>query len=321
MSTDLQFERPLLELRAKIDELKKFTEEKGIDFSEEVEKLEDKAQELEKTIYGELKPMQRVQMSKHAGRPTTLDYIRGLTTEFIELHGDRNFRDDPALVGGIGRIAGLPVTILGHQKGRNTKENVFRNWGSAYPEGYRKAMRLMKQAEKFGRPVVCLIDTAGAYPGAAAEERGQAEAIATNLITMAGLRVPIVCVVTGEGGSGGALGLGIGDRVYMLENAYYSVISPEGAAAILLRDASQAARAADLLKLTSNDLLEFGIIDDIIKEPLGGAHRDPDNVIAGVKQVVSNTVVELSKIPVDTLLQMRYDKYRSMGHFTETTIE
>ncbi|MCL6548951.1 MAG: acetyl-CoA carboxylase carboxyltransferase subunit alpha, partial [Alicyclobacillus sp.] len=243
MATELEFEKPIAELKAKIEELRAFTQQSGIDLSHEVVKLEQRLEEVTAAVYAELTPWQRVQIARHPQRPTTLDYIHGICTEFIELHGDRNFRDDPSIVGGIGMVDGKPVTFIGHQKGRDTKENIYRNFGMAHPEGYRKALRLMKQAEKFGRPVVCFIDTKGAYPGAAAEERGVSEAIAVNLREMAGLRTPTLSVVTGEGGSGGALGLGVTDRVYMMEYAWYSVIAPESAASILWKESSQGPRA------------------------------------------------------------------------------
>ncbi|GAX89470.1 acetyl-CoA carboxylase carboxyltransferase subunit alpha [Effusibacillus lacus] len=317
MANELHFEKPLTELRAKIEELRKFTEEKGIDFTDEIVKLERKAAELEQTIYGELTPWQKVQIARHADRPTTLDYIRGMCTDFIEMHGDRTFGDDPALVGGIAKLDGIPVTVLGHQKGRDTKENIYRRFGMPEPEGYRKALRLMKQAEKFGRPVICFIDTPGAYPGVAAEERGQSEAIARNLIEMAGLSVPIVCVVTGEGGSGGALALGVGDRIFMLEHAVYSVISPEGAAALLWKDASQAQRAAETMRITAQDLARFGIADGIIEEPMGGAQKDPDFTIAKVREKVVAAIRELLEVPVDELVEARYRKYKAIGRFHE----
>lgn len=321
MAADLNFEKPLTELRAKIEELRKFTEEKGIDFTDEIVKLEQKAIDLEQSIYGDLTPWNKVQIARHADRPTTLDYIRGIFTDFIELHGDRTFGDDSALVGGIAKLNGIPVTIVGHQKGRDTKENIFRRFGMPEPEGYRKALRLMKQAEKFGRPVICFIDTPGAYPGMAAEERGQSEAIARNLLEMAGLETPVICIVTGEGGSGGALALGIGDRIYMLEHAVYSVISPEGAAALLWKDATQAQRAAETMKITAQDLLEFGIADGIIEEPMGGAHKDAVVTIQQVKEQITSAVDELMMLPLDELLDKRYRKYNAIGQYQEVSYE
>lgn len=321
MAADLPFEKPLVELRMKIDELKRFTEEKGIDVSEEVAVLEAKAKALAETIYKDLKPWQRVQIARHQDRPKTLDYIRGMCEDFVELHGDRAYRDDPAVVGGVARFDGRPITVVGTQKGRDTKENLYRNFGMAHPEGYRKALRLMQQAEKFGRPVLSLIDTAGAFSGAAAEERGQAEAIARNLFVMAGLRVPVVCVITGEGGSGGALGLGLGDRILMLEHAWYSVIAPESAATLLWKDASLGQKAAEHMKITADDLLAFSIIDAVVREPLGGAQRDPDGTIGSLKAAVKSAFDELRSLPVERLLEERYRKYRRMGVFFEGSLD
>ncbi|MCY0874682.1 MAG: acetyl-CoA carboxylase carboxyltransferase subunit alpha [Firmicutes bacterium] len=317
MAVELPFEKPLVELRLKIEELKRFTEERGIDMSEEVATLEAKSKALSESIYRDLQPWQKVQIARHPERPTTLDYIRDLCVDFVELHGDRNFRDDPAIVGGIGRFDGYPITVIGTQKGRDTKENLYRNFGMAHPEGYRKALRLMKQAEKFRRPVLCFIDTAGAYPGTGGEERGQGEAIARNLIEMAELTVPIVCIVTGEGGSGGALGLAIGDHLMMLEHAWYSVISPESAASILWKDASQAQRAADSMKITAQDLLRFGIVDEILPEPLGGAQRAPAEMIETVRMAVKRAFAQLRTLDTETLLAARYQKYRVIGAWTE----
>ncbi|SFU45992.1 acetyl-CoA carboxylase carboxyltransferase subunit alpha [Alicyclobacillus macrosporangiidus] len=317
MPNELEFEKPILELRQKVDELRQLMETTGIDLTEEVAKLEERLAELSQSVYQGLTAWQRVQLARQPGRPTTLDYIRGLCTDFVELHGDRNFRDDPAVVGGIGLLEGRPVTVIGTQKGRDTKENIYRNFGMAHPEGYRKALRLMKQAEKFGRPVILFIDTAGAYPGMSAEERGQSEAIARNLREMAGLRTPTVCFVTGEGGSGGALGLGVTDRVYVLEYAWYSVIAPESAAAILWKDASQAPRAAETMRITASDLLAFGIADEVLPEPPGGAQKDPAAMVARVKEKAVQALEELSRVPIAQLLQARYDKYRAMGSFAE----
>lgn len=317
MAADLQFEKPLTELRAKIAELRSFTEDKGIDFSEEIEKLEKKAVEMEQSIYGELTAWQKVQIARHGDRPTTLDYIKGMCTDFIELHGDRTFGDDPALVGGIALLDGIPVTLLGHQKGRDTKENIYRRFGMPEPEGYRKALRLMKQAEKFRRPVICFIDTPGAYPGMSSEERGQSEAIARNLLEMAGLETPIICVVTGEGGSGGALALGVGDRIYMLEHSVYSVISPEGAAALLWKDATQAKRAAETMRITAQDLANFGIADGVIPEPLGGAQKDAELMVNRVKETLKKAITELQPLPTEQLLELRYEKYKAIGQYRE----
>lgn len=258
-----------------------------------------------------------VKLARHIKRPTTLDYIKYMITDFLEFHGDRRFSDDLAVVGGIGFLSGIPVTIIGHQKGRDVKENVKRNFGMAHPEGYRKALRLMEEAERFGRPVINLIDTPGAYPGIGAEERGQAEAIAFNLYKMSGLKTPVIAVVTGEGGSGGALGLGVADRVYMLSNAIYSVISPEGCASILWRDAGKAAEAAEALKLTAQSLYDFRIIDGIIPEPGGGAHEDHETMAKKIKETVLEALYELLPISLESLLKTRYEKYRKIGVYTE----
>lgn len=317
MPSELEFEQPITELKAKIQELRSFMDKNELDLTSEVHKLETSLEALIHETYANLSPWQRVQLARQPGRPTTLDYIKGLCTEFIELHGDRNFRDDPSIVGGIGLIDGCPVTVIGHQKGRDTKENIHRNFGMAHPEGYRKARRLMKQAEKFSRPVVFFIDTAGAYPGMSAEERGQSEAIAMDLMEMAGLRVPTVSIVTGEGGSGGALGLGITDKILVLEYAWYSVIAPESAAAILWKDSTQGPRAAEVMKITAGDLIDLGIADEIISEPLGGAHKDPEMAVQTVRQKIIETLSHLTKDPIDELLQARYDKYRDMGEYAE----
>jgi acetyl-CoA carboxylase carboxyl transferase subunit alpha len=314
--SDLQFEKPLLELNAKIVELKKFTEEKGIDLSEEICKLEDKAAQLEKDIYGNLTPWQRVQIARHPERPTTLDYIKSIFTDFLELHGDRVFGEDPAIVAGIAKLNGQPVTVIGHQKGKDTRENIARNFGMPHPEGYRKALRLMQQADKFGRPIICFINTPGAYPGIAAEERGQSEAIARNLREMATFRVPIICVVTGEGGSGGALALGIGNRLLMMENSFYSVISPEGAAALLWKDAGLAQRAAEYLRITARDLKELGVIDGIIPEPMGGAHKDVEKQCLLMKDALLANLKELQTKDPQELKQDRYEKFAKIGQYS-----
>ncbi|WP_126425521.1 acetyl-CoA carboxylase carboxyl transferase subunit alpha [Brevibacillus marinus] len=315
MAAELPFEKPLVELQEKIKELRRFTEEKGIDFSDEVARLEQKAKDLAEQIYGNLTPWQRVQIARHAERPTTLDYIGMIFTDFLELHGDRLYGDDPAIVGGIAKLDGLPVTVIGHQKGKDTKENISRNFGMPHPEGYRKALRLMQQADKFGRPIICFINTSGAYPGKAAEERGQSEAIARNLREMAGFGVPILCVVTGEGGSGGALAIGVGNRIYMLENAVYSVISPEGAAALLWKDASLALRAAESMKITASDLLELGVIDGVIAEPFGGAHRDPALQARLIKETLVEGLKPLLEMTPEQLIQDRYNKFKQIGTF------
>lgn len=264
------------------------------------------------------KAIDTVRLARHTKRPTTLDYIKFMINDFLELHGDRRYGDDPAIVAGIGFLKDIPVTVIGHQKGKNVKDNIKRNFGMAHPEGYRKALRLMEEAEKFGRPVINFIDTPGAYPGIGAEERGQAEAIAYNLYKMSTLKVPIISIVTGEGGSGGALALGVADRVYMLSNTIYSVISPEGCASILWRDSSKAGDAAEALKLTSKDLLENKIIDGIIEEPAGGAHKDHDIMASRIKKTVISALNELLSLNIDTLLDQRYNKYRRIGKFTES---
>lgn len=312
---ELEFERPINDLKNKIRELKQFMEEKGIDLTAELKQLEERLEKLENDTYNNLKPWHRVQIARFPERPTTLDYIEYLFTDFIELHGDRLYADDPAIVGGIAKYKGKPVTVIGHQRGKDTKENLRRNFGMPHPEGYRKALRLMKQAEKFRRPVITFIDTKGAYPGKAAEERGQSEAIARNLLEMAGLTVPIICIVIGEGGSGGALALGVADRIFMLENSTYSVISPEGAAALLWKDATQAKRAAETMKITAPDLFELGVVDEVIPEVRGGAHRDPKQQAQFIDEVLEKALVELCQLPTDQLLQRRYEKYRKIGMF------
>ncbi|GEC92914.1 MULTISPECIES: acetyl-CoA carboxylase carboxyl transferase subunit alpha [Brevibacillus] len=315
MAGELSFEKPLVELQDKIKELRRFTEEKGIDFSDEVQRLEQKSKELAEQIYGNLTPWQRVQLARHPERPTTLDYIQLLFTDFIEVHGDRLFGDDHSIVGGIAKLDGRPVTVIGHQKGKDTKDNIKRNFGMAHPEGYRKALRIMQQADKFGRPIICFINTSGAYPGKAAEERGQSEAIARNLREMATFGVPIICIVIGEGGSGGALAISVGNRIYMLENSYYSVIAPESAAAILWRDSSLGMRAAETMKITAPDLLELGVIDGIIDEPFGGAHRDLIAQAGMVKAVITEQLEQLGRLTPDELIQDRYEKFKQIGEF------
>ncbi|RNA70326.1 acetyl-CoA carboxylase carboxyl transferase subunit alpha [Alteribacter keqinensis] len=315
MAEDLPFEKPITELRGKISELKAFTAEKGIDLSGEIEKLEARMEQLEEDIYGNMSPWNRVQIARHNNRPTTLDYIERLFTDFLELHGDRLYGDDEAIVGGIAKYKGRPVTVIGHQRGKGTKENLRRNFGMPHPEGYRKAMRLMKQAEKFKRPIINFIDTKGAYPGMAAEERGQSEAIARNLIEMADLNVPVICVVIGEGGSGGALALGVGDRIYMLENSTYSVISPEGAAALLWKDAGQAQRAAETMKITAPDLKELDLIDGIITEVRGGAHRDVEKQAAYIDETLTSALEELAEVKEEEIVQKRYEKFNNIGQY------
>jgi acetyl-CoA carboxylase carboxyl transferase subunit alpha len=316
MVNTLEFERPVVELRQKIAELKEFTKTSDVDLSSEIEKLEARLENLEKEIYENMKPWDRVQIARHPQRPTTLDYISYLFTDFMELHGDRLYGDDEAIVGGIAKYHGLPVTVIGHQRGKDTKENIRRNFGMPHPEGYRKALRLMKQAEKFSRPIICFIDTKGAYPGKAAEERGQSEAIARNLFEMAGLKVPIVCIVIGEGGSGGALALGVGNHIHMLENSTYSVISPEGAAALLWKDSSLAKRAAETMKITAPDLKELGIIDEIIPEVRGGAHQDVKVQAEEIDKVLKTSLQQLMQLSEDELVAHRYDKYKQIGEYT-----
>ncbi|MBI5150560.1 MAG: acetyl-CoA carboxylase carboxyltransferase subunit alpha [Candidatus Omnitrophica bacterium] len=313
----LEFEKPIFELESKIKELQIFSANKNIALEPELKKLTQKLEKMKSDIYNNLTPWQRVQIARHPERPFTLDYIRMFTSDFIELHGDRQFADDMALIAGFARINGTKVMIMGHQKGRDTKENLMRNFGCAHPEGYRKAMRLMQLAEKFGLPVVILIDTPGAYPGVGAEERGQAQAIAENLRDMVDIKTPIVATIIGEGGSGGALGIGIADRVCILQHAYYSVISPEGCASILWRNAIKAPLAAEALKITAENLREFGVVDQIIPEPLGGAHHDPDKTAAHLKETVLKYIKELSSLPVPELLEQRYNKFRRIGEFLE----
>lgn len=307
------WEIPLVELEKRIAELRRFTNDEGIDFTEEIETLERKAEKLRQEIYASITPWQRVQMVRHSRRPTTLDYIDLLFDDFVELHGDRTFRDDPAIVGGIALLDGRPVTVIGPQKGRDTKENIRRNFGLPHPEGYRKAIRLMEQAEKFGRPIITLIDVVGAYPGIEAEERGQGVVIAESIRRMSFLETPIVSVVTGEGGSGGALAIGVGNRVLMLENAWYSVISPEMCAQILWRDAKRAPEAAQSLRLTAKDLLELGVIDEVIPEPLGGAHRDPERVGQSIKEALTRHLAELDSLGPKELVEDRLSRYRKLG--------
>ena len=317
MAITLDFEKPIIELENKIKELKKFTKEEDLDLSGEIKNLTSRLEKLTKETFEKLTNWQKVQLSRHPERPYTMDYINMLTEDFTEIHGDRHFWDDKALIGGFARIDGRKVMIMGHQKGRDMKENLKRNFGCAHPEGYRKAMRLMFMAEKYSVPVVTFIDTPGAYPGVGAEERGQAEAIAYNLREMAGLKVPIVVFVIGEGGSGGALGIGVGDRIFVLENAYYSVISPEGCAAILWREKTKAPNAATCLKLSAPELVELGIIDGKVKEPLGGAHRDPQGAGNEIKKILLAALDELSSLTVKELVDSRYKKFRNMGVYKE----
>ena len=314
----LDFEKPIIELERKIEELKGFTARADLDISGEVKRLEDKLAQIKEDIYSNLTAWQSVQLARHPKRPYTLDYIDAIMTDFVELRGDRHFADDRAIVCGLAKVNGENIAVIGHQKGRDTKENLERNFGCANPEGYRKALRVMKFAEKFSLPVVVLIDTPGAYPGIGAEERGQAEAIAYNLREMAGLKTIVLVFVIGEGGSGGALGIGVGDRVYVLENAYYSVISPEGCAAILWKERSRAPEAASALKLTAKDLFEMSIIDGIIKEPLGGAHRGAEETAENIKEAITRDIPELRMLSKEKLVEARYAKFRSIGIFKES---
>ena len=314
----LDFERPIVELEKRIDELQQLTGAE-VDLQTEIKALQKRVEALQRKIFDDLSPWQRVLLSRHPSRPYTLDYIGRLFTDFTELHGDRRFADDPAIVGGFANFDGESVLVLGHQKGRTTKENVHRNFGMPKPEGYRKALRLMELAGRYGRPIICFVDTAGAYPGLDAEERGQAEAIAKNLEVMSSLPVPILCAVIGEGGSGGALALGVADRIFMLENSVYSVISPEGCASILWRDDTQKSLAAEVMKITANDLKRLQIIDEVVPEARGGAHRDWDATAINLKEVFSRSLRDLAKLSVQELKDERYRKFRQMGQFVETT--
>lgn len=317
METTFDFEKPIADLLMQIDKVNQVADKTKVDMSATLAELQDKLEKTKHDIYNNMTGWQKVQMSRHPDRPQTLDYVNLICDDFIELHGDRNVRDDKAIVGGFATIGGQSVMVIGHQKGKNTKERQFRNFGMANPEGYRKALRLMKLAEKFGKPVVTLIDTMGAYPGIEAEERGQGEAIARNLMEMAVLKVPIICVIIGEGASGGALGIGVGDKVYMLEHTWYSVISPESCSSILWRSWDYKERAAEALKLTAADMLENGLIDGIIKEPLGGAHHNPPVIAESVKEKLLSDLAVLQKKAVDQLVNERIDKFSKMGVVVE----
>lgn len=312
---DNAFEEPLIELRRRIEELEGYPE--GSDHAKELEKLRAALAKQTAEVYGSLNRWQKTLVARHAGRPYVLDYIDHLMEDWVEIHGDRRFGDDPAIVAGFATFRGQSVAVVGHQKGRTTKSRIHRNFGQPRPEGYRKALRVMKLAEKFSRPVLTFIDTPGAYPGIGAEERGQAEAIARNLIEMASLRVPIVVTITGEGGSGGALALGIGDRVYMLEYSTYSVISPEGCAAILWKDQSRKAEAAEALRLTAPDLIQLGVVDSVIPEPLGGAHSDPEVTCQRVGEIIEKSLNDLAPLEIESLLAQRYAKFRALGAYEE----
>jgi len=313
----LDFEKPIVELEEKIGEMKAISANENGVLSDEILRLEAKLYKLMEETYSKLNRWQRVQLARHPLRPYSLDYISRIFTDFIELHGDRQFRDDPAIVSGIAKLDGRSVVVLGQQKGRTTKEKLYRNFGMMHPEGYRKAMRIMRMAAKFKKPIIVFVDTPGAYPGIGAEERGQGEAIARNLFEMSRLKVPIVVVIIAEGASGGALGIGVGDRVLMMENSWYSVISPEGCAAILWRDSTKAPKAAETLKLAAHDLMELGVIDGIIKEPVGGAHRNYDEAAKLVKTHIVNALNDLLVIPPDDLIEERLEKYGKMGFFKE----
>jgi acetyl-CoA carboxylase carboxyl transferase subunit alpha len=313
----LEFEKPIADLEKKIEELTLFTSSGNIDLEEEILKLHKKADQLRAEIYSRLTPWQKAQISRHPNRPYTLDYIEAMLSDFTEMHGDRAYADDPAIVCGMARLDGMPVVVIGHQKGRTTKEKISRNFGMPNPEGYRKALRAMRFAEKFKKPLITFIDTPGAYPGIGAEERGQGESIARNLYVMSALTVPIVATVIGEGGSGGALALGVADRVLMLEHATYSVISPEGCAAILWDDGSKAYEAADLLKITAQDLFQMNVIDEMIEEPIGGAHRDPRRAAELLKEAVTRNLSEIKDLSPAELVRLRYEKFRKLGMFDQ----
>lgn len=313
----LEIERPLLELESKIEELRKLSTDGRVDLSVEIKALEQKVEDLKKDIYSNLSAWDKVQIARHNGRPTTGDYVEAMFSDFFELRGDRRARNDLAILAGIGVIGGRTVAVIGHQKGKNTKDNLKHNFGMGSPEGFRKAGRVMDMAARFGFPIICFIDTPGAYPGKEAEEKGQYEAIAGNILKMMSLRTPIICMVIGEGGSGGAFAIGVGDHIIMLENSIYSVISPEGCATILWRDATRASEAAKALRITSDSLLKIGLVDEVIPEPEGGAHRHPEEVFSRVKESLIRNLGELCSIPGEEMPKRRYEKYRKMGVFKE----
>ena len=315
--TVLEFEKPIIELEHKLHEWEKLSNSSNIDVSDELESLRSKLQQTMRDTYGNLTPWQRVQLARHPKRPYTMDYINEIFTDFMEFHGDRRFADDAAIVGGFAKLDGETVMVIGTQKGRDTKENVFRNFGCPHPEGYRKALRLMKMAELAKAPIVTLIDTPGAFPGVASEERHIGEAIAVNLREMFDLKVPVLCIVIGEGGSGGALGIGIGNRVLIMENAYYSVITPEGCASILWKDRSFADKAAEALKISAKDLLKLNVVDGVVEEPLGGAHRDWNLASALLKKTIKSNLKDLSKLSPEKLTVQRYDRFRDIGEYLE----
>lgn len=313
----LDFEQPIAELEAKIDELRYVCDDAEININDEIARLKDKSKALSKSIFAKLSPWQVARVARHESRPYTLDYLREIAPDFQEMHGDRMFADDPAIVGGVGRINGMAVMFIGHQKGRDTKERVRRNYGMPKPEGYRKAQRLMRLAEKFSLPIVTFIDTPGAYPGIGAEERGQSEAIAQSLYLMAGLKTPIVCVVIGEGGSGGALAIGVGDKLIMLQYSIYSVISPEGCASILWKSADMAEDAAAAMRITAAHLNDFGLVDEVLPEPLGGAHRDPKAMAEVVRNALLQSLDELTQLSIEDLLEKRQQRLASFGQYKE----
>jgi len=321
MSYELPFEGSLNELKRQINELKSFALDINYDLTEEVLRLEERYNQIEEEMYTGLSAYEKLQMARHPMRPAALDYFDQIFDKFIELHGDRLYGDDDAIVGGLARFNGTTVTVVGHQKGKDMKDNLKRNFGMPHPEGYRKALRLMKQAEKFKRPIITFIDTPGAYPGMAAEERGQSGAIAINLLEMSKLKVPIICIVIGEGGSGGALALGVGDRLLMLENAVYAVASPNAAASILLKDAGRVSEVTEALKITSKDLMEYGIIDEIIPEPRGGAHKDFEGQADIIKKYIHKQLIHLNEIPVDEMVNTRIEKVLHIGRYLEVSEE
>jgi len=307
-----EFQKQIQEMEKKIKEIHLFSQQQGVDLSEELKRMEEKLQNLRKQAYYNLTPWEKITIARKMERPTALDYIQYIFTDFMELHGDRYFGDDPAIIGGIAWLEKIPVTVIGQQKGRNTKENIYQNFGMPHPEGYRKALRLMKQAEKFRRPIICFIDTPGAFCGIGAEERGQGEAIARNLLEMSMLKTPIVSLVIGEGGSGGALALGVADQIWMLEHSVYSILSPEGYASILWKDSNRAEEAAEKMKLTAQDLKSFGIIDGVLKEPLGGAHEDPKAMAETIKKTILEIIPKIQSNSMEELLSKRYEKFRKM---------
>jgi acetyl-CoA carboxylase carboxyl transferase subunit alpha len=317
----LDFEQPIAELEAKIQELRNVEFDNNINISDALEQLEERCESLTRSIFSNLSDWQISQLSRHPGRPYTLDYIEHIFTDFHELHGDRTYADDPAIVCGMARLGGQPVMVIGHQKGRDTKQKIYRNFGMPRPEGYRKALRLMKMAERFNLPLICLIDTPGAYPGIGAEERGQSEAIARNLFEMARLKTPIICAVTGEGGSGGALAIGVGDRLIMLEYSTYSVISPEGCASILWKSADKAQLAAEAMGITSDRIRELGLLDEVVREPLGGAHRNYALIAANLKDALIRHLTDLQQRTIDDLLAIRYQRLMGFGSFVEEVVK